>query len=107
VPAGDAKDILLAVWEAATNAVEHGSRDGGTVTVSASIVGDRVLIEVVDDGRWQEPRQRENRGLGLPVIRSLMTDVELAHSDRGTQVRMERSLSSQAAGNRGRGEGED
>ena len=107
VPAGDAKDILLAVWEAATNAVEHGSRDGGTVTVSASIVGDRVLIEVVDDGRWQEPRRRENRGLGLRVIRSLMTDVELAHSDRGTQVHMERSLSSQAAGNGGRGEGED
>ena len=86
VPAGDAKDILLAVWEAATNAVEHGGRDGGTVTVSASIVGDRVLIEVGDDGRWQEPRERENRGLGLRVIRSLMTEVEFDHSDHGTRI---------------------
>ena len=101
VPAGDAKDILLAVWEAATNAVEHGSRDGGSVTVSASIVGDRVCIEVADDGSWQEPRVRENRGLGLRVIRSLMTHVELDHTDLGTRVHMERSLSRQPAGNGG------
>ena len=98
VLAVDARDILLAVWEAATNAVEHGSRDGGTVTLSASIVGDRVCIEITDDGRWQEPRARENRGLGLRVIRSLMTEVGLDHSERGTRVRMERSLSTQPAG---------
>ena len=97
VLAVDARDILLAVWEAATNAVEHGSRAGGTLRVSATIVGDRARIEVTDDGRWQEPRVRENRGLGLRVIRSLMTEVELDHSDGGTRVRMERSLSTQPA----------
>ena len=98
VPAGDARDILLAAWEAATNAVEHGGREGGTVSVSASIVGGRVRIEVSDEGGWQEPRERENRGLGLRVIRSLMTDVELDQSERGTRISMERSLSRQAPG---------
>ena len=99
VPAADARDILLAVWEAATNAVEHGHREGGTVTLHGAIVGDRIRIEVTDDGSWQEPREREDRGLGLRVIRSLMTDVELEQSGTGTRVVMERSVTRRPAGN--------
>ena len=99
VPADDARDILLAVWEAATNAVEHGHREGGTVTLHGAIVGDRVRIEVADEGSWQEPREREDRGLGLRVIRSLMTDVELEQSGSGTRVVMERSVTRRPAGN--------
>ena len=68
------------------------------MTVSASIVGDRVRIEVCDEGGWQEPRERENRGLGLRAIRSLMTDVELDQSERGTRISMERLLSRRAPG---------
>jgi anti-sigma regulatory factor (Ser/Thr protein kinase) len=99
VPPDDARDILLAVWEAATNAVEHGHREGGTVTLHGAIVGDRVRIEIADEGRWQEPREREDRGLGLRVIRSLMTDVELEQSETGTRVVMERSVTRRTAGN--------
>ncbi|HET9939174.1 MAG TPA: SpoIIE family protein phosphatase [Gaiella sp.] len=99
VPPDDARDILLAVWEAATNAVEHGHREGGTVTLHGAIVGDRVRIEIADEGRWQEPREREDRGLGLRVIRSLMTDVELEQSEAGTRIVMERSLRRRTAGN--------
>ena len=77
----------------ATNAIEHGqprpaARCARRRRSSATASGSRSPTT----GSWQEPREREDRGLGLRVIRSLMTDVELEQSGTGTRVVMERSV---------------
>ena len=74
------------------------------MSLHGAIVGDRVRIEVADEGSWQEPREREDRGLGLRLIRSLMTDVELEQSGTGTRVVMERSVTRRAGRERGGGD---
>ncbi|MBA2294217.1 MAG: GAF domain-containing protein [Actinobacteria bacterium] len=102
VPDAEAKDVLLAVWEAAANGIEHARDDEtGTIGIVAAIVGGRVRVEVTDTGRWKDAVPRENRGLGLRMIRAVMTDVEITRTPVGTRVEMERSVSMRAAGDGG------
>ncbi|HKY24491.1 MAG TPA: SpoIIE family protein phosphatase [Gaiella sp.] len=94
----DARDILLATWEAGANAIEHsGAGDGAVVEVNAMLSGDRIRIGVVDRGRWKEPELREDRGLGLRLIESLMTTVDVERGPNGTRVVMERPLTREPA----------
>ena len=104
IPELDARDVLLAAWEAGANAVEHAleTRDG-LVRVHASLTGDRLRIEISDSGRWKEPVARDDRGLGLRLIEALMTVIDIDRSDTGTRVTMERPLTRERAGNGGAG----
>lgn len=107
VPERDARDVLLAAWEAGANAVEHSPPDrDGFVRLHASLSGDRVRVEVRDSGRWKEPQPREDRGLGLRLMQSLMTVVDIDRSPGGTRVVMERSLTREKVGGRGSGAGD-
>jgi GAF domain-containing protein/anti-sigma regulatory factor (Ser/Thr protein kinase) len=93
VPDVDARDIVLATWEAGANAIEHagGGRDA-VVRVDAVLSGDRVRIGVVDRGSWKEPEVRHDRGLGLRLMEALMTTVDVDRGPDGTRVVMERPL---------------
>jgi GAF domain-containing protein/anti-sigma regulatory factor (Ser/Thr protein kinase) len=98
VPEVDARDILLATWEAGANAIEHsGAGDHSVVRVDAALSGDRVRIGVVDLGRWKEPEVRDDRGLGLRLIEALMTNVDVQRTPGGTRVVMERPLTREPA----------
>ena len=99
VPEGERRDLVLAVWEASANAIEH-ARDPAepTFSVEATLSGDTVHVEVTDTGGWREPRERPDRGLGLDVIQSLMTSLEVAPGASGTRVVMERALERRRAG---------
>ena len=102
VPDVDARDILLATWEAGANAIEHADAgDGAVVRVDAALSGDRVRIGVVDRGRWKEPEVRHDRGLGLRLIESLMASVDVERSPSGTRVVMERPLTREPARSHG------
>ena len=93
VPEIDARDILLATWEAGANAIEHaGAAQGSVVRIDVTLSGDRVRIGVADAGRWKEPQERQDRGLGLRLIESLMTSVDVERGASGTRVTMERPL---------------
>ena len=93
VPDVDARDILLATWEAGANAIEHAEAGSGAlVRVQVTLSGDRIRIRVADTGRWKEPREREDRGLGLRLIESLMASVDVERGTNGTNVVMERPL---------------
>ena|ERR1700685_1168274 len=68
-------DIVLCASELAANAATHSrsGQPGGTFTVSADIrPGDRVLIEVRDEGGpWPTPVPDPDRPHGLDIIRAL------------------------------------
>jgi anti-sigma regulatory factor (Ser/Thr protein kinase) len=100
----DARDILLATWEAGANAIEHsGAGEGAFVEVNAMLSGDRIRIGVADRGRWKEPELRDDRGLGLRLIESLMATVDVQRGSDGTRVVMERPLTREPPRTRGTG----
>ncbi len=83
-----AEDVVLAVGEAVTNAVEHayGARPGD-VTVTLEADGDLATCTVSDTGRWREPRGRA-RGRGLTLMTAVADTIELDRSAAGSTVRM-------------------
>lgn len=93
-----AADILLAVGEAASNAVEHAVR--GTageveleVTARATTTG--LALTVKDNGRWHAPRMSERsaqRGHGSRLMRALVDTVTITPSPQGTTVEMRKEL---------------
>ena len=44
-----------------------------------------MTITVTDHGQWRPPRG-ENRGRGLPLMHTLMDEVDVRHTDEGTSV---------------------
>jgi anti-sigma regulatory factor (Ser/Thr protein kinase) len=88
----DAYDILLAVNESATNAIEHAYGPGdATFEVDARRDGDTIEIVVRDFGRWR-PARGEHRGRGLSVMRGTMDSVELSRTSAGSEVRLSRTV---------------
>lgn len=87
--AAPAYDVLLAVGEACTNAVEHGHHgDGGVVRLRASVDGDQLRVTISDSGRWKNPDPHSDslRGRGMPLIRALIPEVTVTTGDTGTVV---------------------
>ncbi|WP_241010876.1 SpoIIE family protein phosphatase [Mycobacterium camsae] len=90
--AGRAEDILLAVSEAVTNAIEHGSSCEAhkTVSIEAFLRPDAVWISVSDSGRWvgdsSASRRSRRRGRGLTLISGLADKVDTVRTPSGTRV---------------------
>ena len=95
----DTRDMIqLALQEALTNAVVHGSAEDASLTVHFRIEQDTdsVLFTVSDSGRGFDPatlpdprtedRMREPRGRGIFMIHRLMDEVEFRHG--GSEIRM-------------------
>ena len=81
-----AYDIIVAVQEACANAVEHAYGPGvAEVELDLQWEDGRVTITVTDHGQWRPPRG-ENRGRGLPLMHTLMDEVDVRHTDGGTAV---------------------
>ena len=96
-------DLKLAVSEACTNAIEaHAEGDvDERVVVRWRETDDRLEVWVEDRGRGFDPgtlpehppvtdpeRLNFERGLGIPLIRTLVDEVEFDPSESGTAVRM-------------------
>lgn len=96
-------DLKIAVSEACTNAIEaHDvAHTDERVLIRCSDHDDHMEIRIEDRGRGFDPgmlpehppvtdptRLKFERGLGIPLIRSLVDDVEIASSEEGTQVRI-------------------
>jgi GAF domain-containing protein/anti-sigma regulatory factor (Ser/Thr protein kinase) len=90
-------DITVACQEACANAVEHAYGPGSRwFEVEATYAEGTVRVVVRDEGHWRPPRGTD-RGRGLPLMRVLMQHVDVQHTDRGTEVVLERSLGREAA----------
>ncbi len=87
-----AEDLLLAIGEAVTNAVEHayGPRPE-EVVLSLVAEDDLAICTVSDTGRWRSPRGTL-RGRGLTLMEALTASLDVSRTDTGTTVRMTRSL---------------
>lgn len=91
--ASEADAIVLAVGEAAANAVEHAYPPAPAgFEVRASIEDGVAVVRVTDDGRWREHRGSAHRGRGLKIMRASMDEVDLLRTDDGTQVVLRRRL---------------
>jgi serine/threonine-protein kinase RsbW len=96
-------DLKLAVSEACTNAIEAHTRAGvdEPITVEAYEGNERLEIRITDRGEGFDPeslpahppvtdpdRLNFERGLGVPLIRTLVDDASFTPSGIGTTVRM-------------------
>jgi serine phosphatase RsbU (regulator of sigma subunit)/anti-sigma regulatory factor (Ser/Thr protein kinase) len=86
-------DIVFAVGEACSNAIEHplDVRDA-EIGLEAQIADGRVAIVINDSGRWKAETSSSDRGLGLKFMHAMMEKVEVVRSSDGTSVRLERAL---------------
>jgi serine/threonine-protein kinase RsbW len=91
-------DIKLALTEAASNSVRHAyGDDGGRVEIAYELSGDRLVIEVNDEGEGFDAAEDgdlgdlENLtegGLGIAIIRAIADEFEVADRSGGTGSRL-------------------
>ena len=82
----DSYDLLLAVCEAASNAVEHAQGSSEPFfDVLAEIGPTTVVVTVRDHGQWLAPTVSAFRGRGLQMMR-LLADTTVTTSASGTTV---------------------
>ena len=95
--AAAAADVLLAIGEAASNAVEHAVR-GATrdveleITVRTTSTG--LALTVADNGHWHAPTSTVpgQRGHGSRLMRALVDTVTITPTPQGTTVEMRKEL---------------
>jgi anti-sigma regulatory factor (Ser/Thr protein kinase) len=100
VPAAVSADLQLAASELVTNALEHGTRQPVTVTISAdrgratlaieSSTGAAATFADVEDWAIAEPDQRAGRGLG--IVRTIADDVEVERDGSTLRILVHRRL---------------
>jgi serine/threonine-protein kinase RsbW len=98
-----AHDLRLAVSEASTNAVDAQQGMGSTlpITVTVSLGDEGVVVTITDHAGGFEPddltaippatdpsRLRHERGLGIPLMRSLVDEVRFERTQDGTTVHL-------------------
>jgi anti-sigma regulatory factor (Ser/Thr protein kinase) len=83
--------VVLAVHEAAANAIEHA---GATVTIRGARDEDRLIVVVSNEGRWtgSTPTDDLARGRGLTIMDGLMSKLEISRGAGRTTVRMRLDL---------------
>jgi PAS domain S-box-containing protein len=92
-------EITTACGEAATNAIEHAGASGTTpFEVEGHLRDGEVEITVRDNGIWRDPREGEDQGRGLSLMKALMDGVEVRPSPEGTTVRLRRRLKGGGSG---------
>jgi serine/threonine-protein kinase RsbW len=98
-------DLKLALTEAVSNSVRHAydTIGEGQVDIRYELRGDRILVEVVDDGAGFDPDEAPSfdgdelseGGLGIAIIRTLADEVEIESRPgvRGSRLRFVKMLS--------------
>ena len=80
-------DLKVAVSEACANAVEHASCEALPLEVSARLQSQRLTFVIIDNGLFRPPSVARddfgNRGLGLPLMLTLMDEVTFARIPGG------------------------
>jgi anti-anti-sigma factor len=86
--AGEIHDVLVAVGEACSNAIEHAGGGGGRIDVRARTRGRELIMTVRDGGTWRARAAPGDRGHGLRLMRMLAREVKIATAQNGTRVEL-------------------
>jgi PAS domain S-box-containing protein len=88
--AAAAGELLHAVGEVVSNAIEHGARldPARTVALLAEHEPGRVRVAVSDNGLWVEPGGDSGRGRGLVLARAFLDDLDISATGAGTTVQL-------------------
>ena len=89
--------VKLALSEAVTNAIQHGSSSpDARILICASGEPGALVIEVIDTGRFVPRVTRHGdmpeSGRGLEFMRLMMDEVDLQPGDDGTRLRLVKRL---------------
>ena len=86
-------DIVLAVWEACANAIEHAvDPREDLLQVWADLTPTELRIAVEDTGTWAPSKKAPDRGFGLRLMRAAMTSMDITRASTGTRVTFQQSL---------------
>jgi serine/threonine-protein kinase RsbW len=84
------QDLVLAVNEAAGNAIEHAYAapgPGDLVTVSFGTDPHHLYLEVADHGQWRRPNADPgHRGRGTLIMQQVVESVSIRKDPAGTRV---------------------
>ena len=91
IPPEQQSETVLAVDEAATNAVRHAYAPGqpGSIELTIWTEPDALCIQVCDHGHWREPQPEPDppgHGLGITLMHRLVDGVFIEHGTGGTRV---------------------
>jgi anti-sigma regulatory factor (Ser/Thr protein kinase) len=94
----EAGDIALVVQEACKNVIEHARPPDGNIHVECLDAGDRMVMEVSDNGRGFDVEKLDHepsspmaiRGRGVKLMKGLMDGFSITSNPGGTRVRMEK-----------------
>jgi serine/threonine-protein kinase RsbW len=87
-------EVVLAVDEAAANAVRHayGPGTSGRVELTMWTEPGTLCVEIVDHGSWRPPAERTpvggaaDSGRGIPLMSSMADAVLIHYDERGSRV---------------------
>ena len=90
-------DLKLALTEACSNSVRHAYEEGrdGVVQVSYRLDGERIEVEVRDDGAGFDPavleraqEELDEGGLGIAIIRAVTDELDIGPNPNGAGSRL-------------------
>jgi serine/threonine-protein kinase RsbW len=92
-------DVVLAVDEAAANAVRHayGPDESGVVELTLWTEPGTLSIEIVDHGSWRPPAEQPTEGgRGIPLMSTMSESVLIHYDGRGSRVLLRHRIPSAA-----------
>jgi anti-sigma regulatory factor (Ser/Thr protein kinase) len=92
-------DVLLAVGEAASNAIEHPiDPRPAAILVTLTRTGERdTRIEIRDHGRWKDAPSARHRGRGTQIMQAVAGEVAVERTSQGTTVTLQHRKGDRAA----------
>ena len=86
--------ILTTVGEASANAIDHAYADhrDPLMRVEAGRIGDELILNVTDTGRWKPPVPTPERGRGITMMEVLADQVTIDRRASGTSVTLRHTV---------------
>ncbi|MGH8901763.1 MAG: SpoIIE family protein phosphatase [Egibacteraceae bacterium] len=92
----DGNELIVAISEAAANAIEHPLKTTeSSIELTVEVRDDEVVACVRDFGQWDDTDPEPDRGRGLILIRAL-ADMDVRRHVDGTRVIMRRAVRGQS-----------
>ncbi len=80
-------DVLMAIGEAVANAIEHGTQGSQhTFIIDLEARADELVAHIDSYGHWRMFTPRDERGRGIPIMRSYAKRLEISSTHERTRI---------------------